>query len=174
MKGGDISLDKQCLVGAIADGVPFKGTAIFESYLESIFPYPKALKEKLILHSFDFDGRWQSRKALVQRKDSLFLHSILVEVSKKLLVTLSALNEMYIHHPGLKWLYETSERMEVKPECFSNRIHQILTNASLRDSLTQLEELIRETAQLIQVHCPEVSIEDQLRRAQSARPGALD
>ncbi|MGP4081695.1 DUF4037 domain-containing protein [Pseudalkalibacillus sp. R45] len=174
MKDGDISLEKQCLIGAISDGVPFKGTAIFEGYLESIFSYPKPLKEKLILHSFDFDGSWQSREALAQRKDSLFLHSILVDVSKKLLVTLSALNEMYIHHPGLKWLHETSERMEVKPEFFSDRIHQILTNASLRVSITQLEELIRETAQLIQLHCPEVSIEDQLKRAQSARPGASD
>ncbi|WP_408008722.1 cytoplasmic protein [Pseudalkalibacillus sp. A8] len=171
---GDISLDKQCLVGALADGMALKGERQFDHYTESIFPYPKILKENLILRFFDFDGRWQNREALIYRRDSLFLHSLLVEVSKNLIMSLSALNEMYIHHPGLKWLTETCERMEAKPDCLSERIHRLLTWTDLGGSVRELEGLIAETAQLIQLGCPHIDITDQLKNAKAVRPGAKE
>ncbi|MCF6410828.1 cytoplasmic protein [Pseudalkalibacillus salsuginis] len=171
MTKGDISLDKQCLIGAFADGLPLKGERQFGNHAESLFPYPKILKDNLILHFFNFDGRWQNREALIHRRDSLFLHSLLVEVSQKLIITLSAVNDMYIHHPGLKWLRETCERMGARPDHLTERIHRLLTYTDPARSVEELEGLIAETGQLLQDRLPHLDLTDQLERAKAVRPG---
>ncbi len=171
VKKGDISLDKQCLIGALADGIPLKGERQFGNHATSLFPYPKNLKENLILRFFNFDGRWQNREALIHRRDSLFLHSLLVEVSQKLIITLSAVNDMYIHHPGLKWLRETCERMEARPDHLTERIHRLLTYTDPARSVEELEGLIAETGQLLQDRLPHLDLTDQFERAKAVRPG---
>lgn len=171
IKEGDLSLEKQCLIGAVVDGKPFKGSGQFKGLQDRIQPYPDCLKKNLIEQAFEFGGPWQNREALVYREDILFLQKSLVDVSMKIFLAMHALNGMYIHHPGLKWLKETSDRMERKPERFVERMTTIMKTSDINERVKILESLIDETGRLVQSHLEDVDITEQLIRARAARPG---
>ncbi|MCF6139005.1 cytoplasmic protein [Pseudalkalibacillus berkeleyi] len=165
LKLGDLSMTKQCLIAAIADGKPYKGEEMFNQKVKEIYPYPQRLKARLIERAFEFGGPWQNREALVHRDDSLFLQKTIIDVCSKNLIALHALNDTYIHHPGLKWLSETVDRMVLKPNCYVERITEIVTSPDKKNSVKKLEVLIQETGKLIEDHIPQIHLTEQLKRA---------
>ncbi len=171
MKNGDLSLEKQCLIGAVADGKPFIDETRFQELYDRIFPYPEQLKKGLIEQAFDFGGPWQSREALIDRGDVLLLQKTLADIGMKLLLSLQALNHQYIHHPGMKWLKETSDRLKWKPDRFYERMTTVFYAENPTERVRVLEQLIQEALQLVQKHNSGVDFTVQMRQAHANRPG---
>ncbi|WP_257347555.1 DUF4037 domain-containing protein [Pseudalkalibacillus decolorationis] len=169
-KNGDSSLDKQCLLGAIIDGIPHKGESRLNEMKTALETYPEHLKSNMILEHLDFGGPWQNRSALLHRGDYLMLHRTMTGVSMNLMAILSALNKQYIHHPKFKWIKETSERFDIKPKYFSDRLLKVFGKLEPDEGVQTLETLIEDTFHLIENECPNITIHKLKSNAQSLRP----
>ncbi|WLD93247.1 DUF4037 domain-containing protein [Alkalihalobacillus sp. AL-G] len=169
---GNPSLEKQCLLGAIVDGIPLKGESRLHGLKTALQQYPDQLKANMIQEHLQFGGPWQNREALLYRGDHLMLYRTMTEASMNLMAVLSAINNEYIHHPRFKWVNETSENFRIKPVNFHQRLLKIFGHLQPEEGVRALESLINETIHLIENEFPSLDIDDLKMNARSVRPRA--
>jgi hypothetical protein len=144
----DSNEDKQCVVSSVVDGIPIYGSELICTWKETLKNFPDELKELIIIENFTFSGRWKHRYALLEREDFLVLYDAVIEVEKKLMKILFALNGMYVQNPKFKWLKNSLNQMEVKPRDCYERLTFILKNAYLENGIKELEKLVAEVKSL--------------------------
>ena len=137
----DTSLDKQCLVAAIHDGIPLYGGELLSTLKKKAAVYPEGLRLKMVRQSIDLGNRWSNREALLKREDWLMLYNVIVSVQMKLMGILFSLNRLYVHHPAFKWQKHSIEMMNIIPENAYQRFASILLNHPEK-SVHDLEEMV--------------------------------
>lgn len=157
----DVSYEKQCLLAAVQDGVVLHGHHVGEILKEEMNVYPEALAEKMIKIHLDFGSPWRSRKALCEREDWLMFYSVMCGVHHNLFGILHGLNQMYVKHPSFKWMKETLEQMDVKPERMSERLTYIF-EASPAKALQETEHLVKEVVRLVGISDYKGPLQDEI------------
>ncbi|WP_205168321.1 YpoC family protein [Bacillus pakistanensis] len=144
----DHNEDKQCIISSVVDGIPIYGREIIGTWKNTLKKFPDELKKKIITENFTFSGRWNHRYALLEREDFLVLYDSVIEVEKKLMRILFALNGMYVQNPKFKWLRKSLNQMEIKPQDCYERFTYVLKNAYQEQGLRELDNLITEVKSL--------------------------
>ncbi|TYS68297.1 DUF4037 domain-containing protein [Sutcliffiella horikoshii] len=155
-----VNFDKQCLVASIQDGTGLHGKNLINTFKKRVVKYPSELAIKMVLENLEFGGRWNNRRALLEREDWLMLYNVFCNVQKKLMGVLFGLNSLYVHHPEYKWLPHKIEQMHIKPDQFLSRMNDILLGNPM-ESLASLEQLVEEVINIVEIHKPKLNIEKQ-------------
>jgi hypothetical protein len=74
-------------------------------------------------------------------------------LQQEVFLILLALNQMYF--PTFKWLYQTLESMQVKPENIGHRFRQAF-KASCEEAITDTELILKETLCLVRKQFPQI------------------
>ncbi|MGP1908351.1 DUF4037 domain-containing protein [Metabacillus sp. JX24] len=149
---GNTSLDLQCVVASIADGVILSGFNVFSPLKDKAANYPDILQKRMILENLNFGSRWKQRNTLLQRKDWMLLSDATLSAAKKMYGVLFGLNRKFVPHPGFKWASQSVCEMKVKPDRFQERMDTAMSGP-LENRLTLLEELAEEIRQLANEQC---------------------
>jgi hypothetical protein len=165
----ETDLDKQCLVAAIYDGIPLYGEELIVQLKKKVEVYPKELSIRMIKDHIYLGNRWSNREALIEREDWLMLYKVIVSVQTNLMGILFGLNRLYVHHPAFKWLKHSLKAMKIVPRDAFHRFSSILLNHP-KDSVSELEELIKEVYELVRIEFPSLDLSDAMDKAFFLRP----
>lgn len=165
----DTDLDKQCIVAAVYNGIPLSGDIVINRMKEKVRHYPNELSVAMIKENIFLGNRWNNREALLKRKDWLMLYKVMIDVQTKIMGMLFGLNRQYVHHPAFKWQRHTLRSMEIAPKNITNRLENIFLGHP-KDSIRELEEIIKELYEIIQREHPEIDLSLVIEKSLFLRP----
>lgn len=165
----DTDLDKQCIVAAVYNGIPLSGDIVINRMKEKVRHYPNELSVAMIKENIFLGNRWNNREALLKRKDWLMLYKVMIDVQTKIMGMLFGLNRQYVHHPAFKWQRHTLRSMEIAPKNITNRLENIFL-VHPKDSIRELEEIIKELYEIIQREHPEIDLSLVIEKSLFLRP----
>jgi predicted nucleotidyltransferase len=151
----DTALSKQILIAAIQDGIPLSGDALLAQWQARVKEYPKLLAIKMIQENLWF-GPWFIPRAYVERDDQLVLYQHVIWMQQSLLKILAGLNHCYFPSAEHKWMDALILRFRLVPPNLAVRLKQVFHKPPA-EGMQQMLELVQETVQLVEQHCPEVN-----------------
>ena len=152
----DPSDAKQNLLAAITTSKPLYGQELIEAWRSRAAVYPRELALAMVKKHAQIDHFWRTEMFLERGNNLMLLNDTFVQVSKKLLYVLFALNRTY--YSGFKWLDLQLSQMEIVPPNFSNRLREVY-QAEPRIAIETMRTLVEETYSLIEREMPEIDIE---------------
>jgi Domain of unknown function (DUF4037) len=165
----DTSLDKQCLVASVFDGIALGGGEIISEFKKKVKVYPKELSEAMIRDNIYLGTRWNNREALLAREDWLMLYKVIISVQTNMMGILFGLNRLYVHHPAFKWHKHSLGAMKIVPKDVLNRFTSILVGHP-KDSIGELEGIVYEIYHLAQREHPTIDLSKAIEQLQFLRP----
>ncbi|HST05637.1 MAG TPA: hypothetical protein VLQ48_13000 [Chloroflexia bacterium] len=158
---------KQNLLSVALVGIPLHGEAILERWRAQVAEYPRGLAVAVVKRHAQLDHFWRTEMFIERGNNLMLLYDTYVQVSKKLLYLLLALNRTY--YSGFKWADRIVRGMSITPRDFPVRFKRAwqspppTTIEELRPIATEFASLLEETYDLIEEQLPEIDVE-RLRR----------
>ncbi|MBD1373895.1 cytoplasmic protein [Hazenella sp. IB182357] len=153
----DTDLDKQCLIASLAYGIPLQGVPLLMDLQCRVQHYPDALAQAMITQYIHLGTRWQSRHALLARKDWLLLYQVMVSAQQHIMGTLCGLNRIYVQHPAFKWQQQTIVQMKKRPPHLHGRLQSVFLSHPV-DGLKELEAVRSDVFQLLTREVPHIDM----------------
>jgi hypothetical protein len=156
----DTSDDKQNLISAILAAIPVSGEKLVDGWRARAAVYPRGLAVAMVQRYAQIDHFWRTEMFQERSDNILLFYETLVQVSRKLLYVLLALNSIY--YSGFKWIHLQIAAMQTVPPDFQRRLTHVF-RAEPGDAAREMHALVEETYTLIESAMPEVDV-DKLRR----------
>ncbi|KPJ49232.1 hypothetical protein AMJ40_05990 [candidate division TA06 bacterium DG_26] len=142
----------------LKDALPLYGDAFIEEMKTRIARYPRELSVALVNEHLKFPPIDELRYRTMKEDSMLRYYEILTKIATGIMGVLVGLNRMYMPRNFGK-MNLLIERFEVKPENLYQRLNTVFTQE--RDtSLAEIDRLILETANLVEVHLPEIDVKN--------------
>jgi hypothetical protein len=158
---------KQTRLSAVLLGIPLHGEAIVERWRARVAEYPRGLAVAVVKQQAQLDHFWRTEMFIERGNNLMLLYDTYVQVSRKLLHLLLALNRTY--YSGFKWADRIIQSMSIAPRDFAVRFKRAwqspppTTIEELRPVVAEFASLLEETYDLIEERMPEIDM-DRLRR----------
>ena len=132
---------------------------LLAQWKEEVRTYPAPLRHAILTRFMREARFWPENlhyHSAIQRADLIYTSGIVNQVLHALIQVVFALNREYF--PGEKKLAQALERLRIKPEAFSRRLHVLLfpgrypTAERLQDQQRDLAELVAEVEQLMSLY----------------------
>lgn len=151
---GDPSRERQALVAAIRDGLPFAGESLIAWWKTRVAVYPEALRITMVKSHLGF-GPHAWLTMLAERDDVLVLHGLLCQIGRSLISILLALDGNSVRTAGPKRMHQPIAQCTIAPKDLAHRMHSLL-RADPHTAMIEAGLLINETLDLIDDHLPMV------------------
>ncbi|MEG3846015.1 hypothetical protein QT971_03200 [Microcoleus sp. herbarium19] len=136
-------------------GIPLYGEALIQQWKAKVANYPDRLSQTMVEKYLKFFPVWGMQEKLARRDTTLWHYQIMVEAVQNLLGVLSGLNRLYYSTFQFKRTSRFIEYMEIAPENLADRLESLFHDEP-QIAVYQLEELVRETVDLVEIHMPQV------------------
>lgn len=136
-------------------GIPLYGEPLIQQWKTRIADYPDGLAQKMVEHYLTFVPLWGMQEKLARRDTTLWYHQILVESAQNILGVLSGLNRLYFSIFQFKRMGRFVEQMAIAPADLSARLEGLF-HREPPIAARELEDLVRETTELVDIHMPQV------------------
>lgn len=163
---GDLSMERQQIIGAVQHGVPLQGASLIESWRARAALYPDSLARAMIIRHVSLPP-WCFVPMLLERDDLPLVYTAFQQATWRILGMLLGLNRVY--HPGLKWVDRHVAALKVAPPDLAARFKQMFRSEPLVGAHL-MRELIEETFALVEQHAPEVDISEAKQQFRFERP----
>ncbi len=154
----DTSDAKQSLMSALVSAIPLQGEALVEEWRGRAREYPRGLAVAMLNKHAQIDHFWRAEMFLERGNNLLMLNDLFVQVSKKVVCSLLALNGVY--YSGLstfKWVDLVLDGLHIAPNGTGRRLKHLFEAEPL-DAIAELRGLVEETYNLIEENFPEVDV----------------
>ncbi len=134
--------------------IPLYGDAIVLDWKHRVQEYPDPLAEKIIreyLPSFSIGELF----ILAQRNNPTAFYAQLSFLQQEMFVVLLALNRRYF--PTFKWLYQTLDAMQIKPDNIGPRFRQAYETPYI-ETIADTKLLMEETIHFVQEQFPQIDM----------------
>ena len=147
-------LDAQSRLFSLQHGVTVKGEAQVEHWRTRADAYPEGLRHAMLAESLSFDRFRYAAEMLAARDDLLLLYDVFVDVGRRILGALLAVNRIYAPSPVyLKSMDETIALMPIAPGDLARRLKQAF-RIDPPAAVADLDALVEETFELVEMHVP--------------------
>jgi predicted nucleotidyltransferase len=136
-------------------GIPLYGEALIQQWKAKVANYPDRLSQTMVEKYLKFFPVWGMQEKLARRDTTLWHYQIMVEAVQNLLGVLSGLNRLYYSTFQFKRTSRFIEYIEIAPENLTDRLESLFHDEP-QIAVYQLEELVRETVELVEIHMPQV------------------
>lgn len=144
----------QLIARGILNGEALKDDASIAGWKQRLSDYPAPLAETTIKACLKFMPAWVMLEMGARRDDPFLVYECTLPASSNLCGILAALNRQY--HPGkAKRLDKFASQLSIAPMDFAKRLRSVF-DLPLMEGVNELETLVRETLDLVDVHCPQV------------------
>ena len=128
----------------------------------------------MIKHNLEFFPVWGLEHQFKDRDASIWYQEILLETCQRLIAILAGINKQYFTTFQFKRTHRFINRLEVKPQDFSSRLHALF-KLELPEALPNIEALVSETISLVDTHMPQVDTSKaKARLGWKQKPWSLD
>lgn len=135
--------------------IPLYGDKLIEKWKARAADYPPALAEAMVTHHLQFFPIWGYFDALSTRDAMLWRTQIFLEAAQNILGILAGLNKQYYTTFQFKRMQQFIDKLKIAPPQLDARIESLFTN-EVETASKELEQLVKETADLVDLHMPEV------------------
>jgi hypothetical protein len=149
--------------------LPFFGEAEIEVWQQRIAQYPDELARAMIQHHMKIMPVWGLQHHFASRDAQLWLAQLFSEAAFNILGILAGLNKLYFTNFQFKRTRYFVNQMTYKPEQLAERLEQLLAGSAEHRSET-LRQLVRECAELISEHYPDIDSDPLTRRLDWSQP----
>jgi|GEM_PF-901892 len=167
----DTDHDKHTIMGGYIHALPLYGGEIVERWRKRIEAYPPDLAREMVRAHLDFRPLWLLRKRFAGRDTLIVFHSLMSDLSRKLLGVHLGLNRIYPEH-DFKRLGDLTARMTIAPRDFDRRLRTLM-NSDYESALREARGLIEETFALVERHMPELDITEARSKFDRPDPVAM-
>ncbi len=154
LKKLDVDSPRQKILSGILDCIPVYGDDLILQWKQEIANYPDVLAHAMVEKYLDFFPIWALHDHLAARDTTLFQHQIRLEIGQNLLGVLAGLNRVYYSTFQFKRMQKFIGHLDVAPNNLYERLEQVYRQEPLA-AATGLQELVRETVDLVERHMPE-------------------
>ncbi len=148
----DPDLDKQLIIEGIRSSRILHGSELINAWIKRSDVYPAELAAAMLQRYLSFTPHWVLRFMGAGRCDRLFLRESFLELQKRILALMFALNRRY--HPGkLKGIAAAVEGLEILPPRLLERF-DALYDADLHSAVSVAAALVEDTLTLVEEHAP--------------------
>jgi hypothetical protein len=151
---------KQNLIAGVFDGIPLHNPTLILEWKTRAADYPQGLQVAVINRHAQIDHFWRWAMFLERGPNLMMLYHSFTSIQQKLLHVLLALNRIYYF--GFKWLDVVISRLNITPPNLRQRLIDTF-QIPPADASVRLSELVEETYDLVEEHCPQVDV-SRLRR----------
>lgn len=164
-------VEAQMRLYSVQHAVPVVGSELAEQWRQRVANYPDGLVHAMLDGTLGFWRLFRNVDMIVARDDLIALTDGIVDVQKRLLRALFALNRVYLPIPEpIKRLDEVVDELQIKPDRLAARLRGML-RAQGEDAVSQLESLIEEVLDLVGENCKDFDVDscrDELVRVRKA------
>ena len=151
----DVTSPLQKALSGMLEVIPLYGDPLIREWQASITNYPEPLAEAMVKHYLNIFPVWGIQERMESRDAIIWLYQLLVEGSYNILGMLAGLNHLYYSTFQFKRMHRFIDHMGIAPTNLANRIEALFaTDPAV--AATQLEDLVRETIELVERHMPEI------------------
>jgi hypothetical protein len=145
----------QKIVEGILAGRALHGADLIGRWQARAAAYPDGLARSMVEAYLQFFPLWQFPHKIATRDTALWVHQALVEAAQNVLGVLAGLNRRYYSPFQLKRAHRFTDELRLAPPNLAARIDNLLVVDQVSAS-ADLEQLVRDTVDLIDRHIPEV------------------
>jgi len=156
----DTSDGKQNMLSVLSRAIPLHGEALVEAWRARAAEYPRELAVAMVRRHAQIDHFWRTEMFPERGNNLMMLYDMFVQVARRLLYVLLALNRRY--YSGFKWVELIVGEMRIAPQQFAARLGWVFESEPAAGA-AQLAQLVEETYTLIEREMPEIDVE-RLRR----------
>ncbi len=142
-------------MSGILIGIPLYGETLIQQWKAKVANYPDGLAQRMVEHYLKFFPIWGMQEKLARRDTTLWYYQILVESAQNLLGVLSGLNRLYYSTFQFKRMGKFIEQMSIAPTNLTSRLESLF-RAEPHVAANQIEQLVRETLDLVDTYMPQV------------------
>jgi hypothetical protein len=136
------------------NGLPLYGEEWIAKWKARASEYPEALREKMVAHYLKFFPIWGMEERFFARDAVLWFHQIRVETLQNIFGVLAGLNRVYYTTFQFKRTTAFVKQLPIRPDNLEARLDQALA-APPHEAVVLLEELVRETLDLVEREMPQ-------------------
>lgn len=136
-------------------GIPLYGEKLIQKWQMQIADYPDGLAQTMVEHYLKFFPVWGMYQHLSQRDTAIWYYQIMVDSTYNLIGVLAGLNRLYYSPFQFKRMQRFIDRMGIAPENFAFRLESLFIQEAAK-AVEQLEDLVRETIDLVEFYMPRV------------------
>ncbi|HEU4742639.1 MAG TPA: hypothetical protein VFS50_13685 [Meiothermus sp.] len=151
----DVSTPLHKALSGMLKGIPLYGEPIIQGWKARIRDFPQALAEKMVNHYLNFFPVWGYQHQFAARDATLFYYQSLLEAAQNLLGVLAGLNRVYYSTFQFKRTKKFVEGLKIAPPNLAERIEGLFVSP-LEVVAPGLEDLVQETAALVETQMPQV------------------
>ncbi|MBK8205658.1 MAG: nucleotidyltransferase domain-containing protein [Planctomycetes bacterium] len=152
----------QLIARGIITGKPLKDDGCLAAWKQRLADYPAPLAEATVRSCLRFMPAWVMREMGALRDDPFLVYECALPAASNLCGIMAALNRRF--HPGkVKRLEKFASELQIAPTEFAQRLRSVF-DLPLLAAVQTLDELIRETFDLVAEHMPEIETGPALRR----------
>jgi hypothetical protein len=160
----------QQALGGLVDGGALHGDELIRHWQAKAADYPDALARAMVTHYLRFFPLWYVADRLALRDATIWEQQVRVESAQRILGVLAGLNRLYYSTYQLKRTHAFIGKMSIAPARLAGRL-EALFGAERTAAIEELENLVRETVDLVGIHMPELDTAHiQLYMGERARP----
>jgi len=156
----NLDLSSLNALDTIRSCIPLHGDGVVQSWKHRAQEYPEELAKQILqehLASFSTGELF----ILAQRDNPTAFYAQLSHLQQEIFLVLLALNRSYF--PTFKWLYQSLESMQVKPEAVGQRLRQVF-GASYEEAIADTKQILEETLHLVEKQFPQIDTAPIYRR----------
>jgi predicted nucleotidyltransferase len=142
-------------MSGIVISIPLYGETLIQQWKAKVANYPDGLAQTMVEHYLKFFPIWGMQEKLARRDTTLWYYQILVESAQNLLGVLSGLNRLYYSTFQFKRMGKFIEQMSIAPMNLTSRLESLF-RAEPHVAANQIEQLVRETLDLVDTYMPQV------------------
>jgi len=151
----DVTTPLQKALAGMLEALPLYGEPLVRFWQARLADYPEALAQAMVEHYLAVFPLWGLQDYLASRDATIWVYEVLVEAAHHILGVLAGLNHMYYSSFQFKRLHRFVARCDIAPSRFADRLEAIF-HVDVASSAAQLEDLVRETVELVDEHMPQV------------------
>ncbi|NMG06285.1 hypothetical protein [Brasilonema sp. UFV-L1] len=151
----DVTSPMQKALSGVLNCIPLYNEELIKQWQAKIAHYPDALAQAMVETHLQFFPVWKSQERLLTRDTTVWFHQVLVESVQNILAILAGINKLYYSTFQFKRMGMFIDKMNIVPENLSMRMESLF-QSERRIAIRQLEDIIRETLELVNLHMPQV------------------
>lgn len=141
----------------VTHALPLHGEHLILSWQAQAKDYPPELGLEMLRRNIQIRPIWYVADRLSGRDALMFLHQMRIDAIHNILAILAGLNCVYFSTFQFKRLHRFSSALQIAPRRLADRIDEAL-EADPAGAAGMIEELARETLDLVRVHAPEIDL----------------
>lgn len=165
----DVASPLQKALSGMLACVPLHGAELIRQWQTLVADYPDALAEAMVRHYLQVFPLWGLVDYLAGRDALLWRYQVTVEAAQNLLGVLAGLNHVYYSTFQFKRAREFISKLPIAPPALADRLEQLF-QPDAQSAGAELEQLVRETIELVEVHMPAIDTAALRRRLRWRRP----